>query len=210
VFHVFIWLLNRLGVDTEIHMASELPVGDLSVRMRNNRHEPNGAEKQRPERIPVNPEHRSCSRNEHQLGTPQAGPRPMTKGRYRGFDPDYLCKTRFDGGRAAIKQLPADYFRGFLDHGIDFSAPFVGRGLSDVEINAVVFHYWREPCREHQTSIVRFRSAMIRVRIRLDHLRRHRWIIESAKGVCHLPIRAAGRFGPMPRVRCGRARKCLS
>src|SRR5713101_9366501 len=45
----------------EIHMA--LPVGDLSVRMRNDRHEPNGAEKQRPERIPVDPEHRSYSRN---------------------------------------------------------------------------------------------------------------------------------------------------
>ena len=44
-------------------MASALPVGDLSVRMRNDRHEPNGAEKQRPERIPVNPDHRSCSRN---------------------------------------------------------------------------------------------------------------------------------------------------
>jgi hypothetical protein len=26
--------------------------------------------------------------------------RPMTKGKYRGFDPDYLCKTRFNGGRA--------------------------------------------------------------------------------------------------------------
>jgi len=64
VFHLFIWLLNRLGVDMEIHMASSaLPVGDLSVRMRNDRHEPNGAEKQQPERIPVDPEHRSYSRN---------------------------------------------------------------------------------------------------------------------------------------------------
>jgi hypothetical protein len=63
MFHLFIWLLNRLGVDMEIHMASGLPVGDLSVWMRNDRHEPNGAEKQRPERIPVDPEHRSCSRN---------------------------------------------------------------------------------------------------------------------------------------------------
>jgi hypothetical protein len=63
MFHLFIWLLNRLGVDMEIHMASALPVGDLSVRMRNDRHEPNGAEKQRPERIPVDPEHRSYSRN---------------------------------------------------------------------------------------------------------------------------------------------------
>ena len=63
MFHLFIWLLNRLGVDMEIHMASALPVGDLSVRMRNDRHEPNGAEKQRPERIPVDPCHRSCSRN---------------------------------------------------------------------------------------------------------------------------------------------------
>ena len=64
MFHLFIWLLNRLGVDMEIHMASSaLPVGDLSVRMRNDRHEPNGAEKQRPERIPADPEHRSSSRN---------------------------------------------------------------------------------------------------------------------------------------------------
>src|SRR5712664_4635211 len=48
----------------EIHMASSaLPVGDLSVRMRNDRHEPNGAKKQRPERIPIDPEHRSYSRN---------------------------------------------------------------------------------------------------------------------------------------------------
>jgi hypothetical protein len=47
----------------EIHMALALPVGDLSVRMRNDRHEPNGAEKQRPERIPVDPRHRSSSRN---------------------------------------------------------------------------------------------------------------------------------------------------
>ena len=51
------------GSILEIHLASALPVGDLSVRMRNDRHEPNGAEKQRPERIPVEPDHRSCSRN---------------------------------------------------------------------------------------------------------------------------------------------------
>jgi hypothetical protein len=44
-------------------MASALPVGDLSVRMRNDRHEPNGAKNQRPERIPIDPEHRSYSRN---------------------------------------------------------------------------------------------------------------------------------------------------
>jgi hypothetical protein len=44
-------------------MASALPVGDISVRMRNDRHEPNGAKKQRPERIPIDPEHRSHSRN---------------------------------------------------------------------------------------------------------------------------------------------------
>jgi hypothetical protein len=31
--------------------------------MRNNRHEPNGAKKQRPERIPIDPKHRSYSRN---------------------------------------------------------------------------------------------------------------------------------------------------
>jgi hypothetical protein len=64
VFHLFIWLLNRLGVDMEIHMASALHVGYRSVRMRNDRHEPNGAEKQRPERIRVDPEHHHrCSRN---------------------------------------------------------------------------------------------------------------------------------------------------
>ena len=39
-------------------MASALPAGDLGVRMRNDRHEPNRAEKQRPERIPADPEHR--------------------------------------------------------------------------------------------------------------------------------------------------------
>ena len=44
-------------------MAVPLPVGDLGVWMRNDGHEPNGAEKQRPERIPVNPEHCSYSRN---------------------------------------------------------------------------------------------------------------------------------------------------
>src|SRR5258705_13803657 len=44
-------------------MASALPVGDLSVRMRNDRHEPNGVKKQRPERILIDPEHRSYSRN---------------------------------------------------------------------------------------------------------------------------------------------------
>jgi hypothetical protein len=38
-----------------------------------------------------------------QMGTLQASARPMTKGKYRGFDPDYLSKTRFNGGRAAIK-----------------------------------------------------------------------------------------------------------
>jgi len=34
-----------------------------SVRMRNDRHEQNGAKTQRPERIPIDPEHRSYSRN---------------------------------------------------------------------------------------------------------------------------------------------------
>ena len=40
-----------------------LPVGNPSVRMRDDRHEPNGAKKQRPERIPIDPEHRSYSRS---------------------------------------------------------------------------------------------------------------------------------------------------
>src|ERR1700694_4002424 len=56
-------IIANMACNYEIHLASALPVGDLSVRMRNDRHEPNGAEKQRPERIPVNPEHRSYSRN---------------------------------------------------------------------------------------------------------------------------------------------------
>ena len=43
VFDLFIRLLSRSGVDVEIRMASALPVGDLSVRMRDDRHEPNGA-----------------------------------------------------------------------------------------------------------------------------------------------------------------------
>src|ERR1700716_4383497 len=51
------------GSILEIHLASALPVGELSFRMRNDRHEPNGARKQRPERIPIDPEHRSYSRN---------------------------------------------------------------------------------------------------------------------------------------------------
>jgi hypothetical protein len=33
--------------------------------------------------------------------------------------------------------------RGILDLGLDFPAPFVGRRLFDVEINAAVFHHWR-------------------------------------------------------------------
>ena len=44
-------------------MASALGCGNFSVRMRNDRHEPDGAKKQRPERIPIDPEHRSYSRN---------------------------------------------------------------------------------------------------------------------------------------------------
>src|SRR5882757_7634629 len=44
-------------------MASALPFGDLSVRMRNHRHELNGANTQRPERIPIDSEHRSYSRS---------------------------------------------------------------------------------------------------------------------------------------------------
>ena len=39
---------------------SPLPVGDLGVRMRNDRHEPNGAKNQRPEGIPIDPEHRKA------------------------------------------------------------------------------------------------------------------------------------------------------
>src|SRR4030088_732853 len=44
-------------------MASPLPVGDFGVRMRNDGHEPDGAEEQRPARIPVDPVHRGYSRN---------------------------------------------------------------------------------------------------------------------------------------------------
>src|ERR1700724_4701358 len=51
------------GSILEIHLASALPVGDIGVRMRNDRHKPNGTKKQRPERIPIDPEHRSYSRN---------------------------------------------------------------------------------------------------------------------------------------------------
>jgi hypothetical protein len=50
---------------------------------------------------------------------------------------------------------------------------------------------------------------MITVRIGLGRLRRHRRI-ESIEGVDHLPVREAGRFGLIPRVRCGRVRKRLS
>jgi hypothetical protein len=48
---------------SKMSRASTPPVGNPSVRMRNDRHEPNGAKKQRPERIPIDPEHRSYSRN---------------------------------------------------------------------------------------------------------------------------------------------------
>ena len=44
-------------------MASPLPVGDFGVRMRNDGHEPDGAEEQRPARIPVDPVHCGYSRN---------------------------------------------------------------------------------------------------------------------------------------------------
>jgi hypothetical protein len=44
-------------------MVSALPVGDLSVGTRNDNHEPSRAKEQRPERIPIDPEHRSYSRN---------------------------------------------------------------------------------------------------------------------------------------------------
>jgi hypothetical protein len=54
----------RLGFFASVEDQSRaLPVGNPSVRMRNDRHEPNGAKKQRPERIPIDPEHRSYSRN---------------------------------------------------------------------------------------------------------------------------------------------------
>jgi hypothetical protein len=43
-------------------MAPALPVGDPSVRMRNDRHESNGV-KNSTTTYPINPEHRSCSRN---------------------------------------------------------------------------------------------------------------------------------------------------
>src|SRR5258706_7230167 len=68
---------------------------------------------------------------------------------------------------------------------------------------------WREPCREHQTSIVVFRSAMITVGIGLVRVRPDHGI-ESIGGVSRLPVRGAGRFGPIPRVRRGRSRKSLS
>jgi hypothetical protein len=50
-------------------MASALPVGDLSVGMRNDSHEASGAKEQRPERIPIDPEHRSYSRNVNGAGS---------------------------------------------------------------------------------------------------------------------------------------------
>jgi len=59
------------------------------------------------------------------------------------------------------------------------------------------------------TSIVRFRSAMITVLVIIDRLRRHRRI-GSIEGVSQLLVRAAGRYGPIPGVRSGRARRCRS
>src|SRR5216684_4582021 len=58
------------------------------------------------------------------------------------------------------------------------------------------------PCREHQASIVRFRPAMITIRIGLGCLRRDS-PIESIDGVDRLLGRGTGRFGLVPRVRCG-------
>jgi hypothetical protein len=45
------------------NQSRALPVGNPSVRMRNDRHEPNGTKRQRTECIPIDPEHRSCSRD---------------------------------------------------------------------------------------------------------------------------------------------------
>ena len=59
------------------------------------------------------------------------------------------------------------------------------------------------------TSIVRFRSAMITVLVVIDRLRRHRRM-GSIEGVSQLLVRAAGRYGPIPGVRSGRARRCRS
>jgi len=59
------------------------------------------------------------------------------------------------------------------------------------------------------TSIVRFRSAMITVLVIIDRLRRHRRI-GSIEGVSPLLVRAADRYGPIPGVRSGRARRCRS
>ena len=50
--------------------ASTMRFGDLSVRMRSDGQKPNGAEKQRPKYIPVDPEHRSHSRKRHQAKAP--------------------------------------------------------------------------------------------------------------------------------------------
>ena len=52
-------LLRRWNWQTSDGIA--LPVGDLGIRMRNDGHEPNGAKQQRPERIPIEPEHRGRS-----------------------------------------------------------------------------------------------------------------------------------------------------
>jgi hypothetical protein len=57
-------LMRRLNSTPEFayRACSTIGFGDLSVRMRHDGQEPNGAEKQRPECIPVDPEHRSYSR----------------------------------------------------------------------------------------------------------------------------------------------------
>jgi hypothetical protein len=58
-------------------------------------------------------------------------------------------------------------------------------------------------------SIVRFRSAVITVCIGLDRLRCDRRM-GSIEGLSPLLIRATGRYGPIPGVRSGRARRCKS
>jgi hypothetical protein len=55
--------MSRAAIEpSDMPMASALPIDDLSVGMRNDSHD-QAALKNRPERIPIDPEHRSYSRN---------------------------------------------------------------------------------------------------------------------------------------------------
>jgi len=105
-------------------MASALPVGNLSVRMRNDRHEPNGAEKQRPERVPIDPEHGSCSRN----ATGAVAINPLLQDRRR-LEHHYARNRHFGAGLRVTGDTLT--FLGIFRHGsVSLQSPIAGKCAS--------------------------------------------------------------------------------